>query len=146
MMNESEESLASLVRNSKVIAVIGMKDDSDPMAPAFGVPAHLGQLGYDIWPVNPKIESALGRPAVPDIASLPVVPDLVNVFRRKEALPGIADEILSLPPGRRPGAVWFQTGIADDAVATRLREHGITVVQDRCLGVYASRYRRQAVD
>lgn len=141
-MNESEESIADLVRSVQTIAVVGMKDGSDPMAPAFGVPAHLAQLGYDIWPVNPKIESALGRPAVPDLASLPIVPDLVNVFRRKEALPGIADEILALPHERRPRAVWFQTGIADDAVAARLREHGITVAQDSCLGVYASRYRR----
>ncbi len=139
MLNESEEVIADLVRSASTIAVIGMKDDSDPMAPAFGVPAHLAQLGYDIWPVNPKIDSALGRPALPDLASLPIVPDLVNVFRRREALPGIADEILRLPPDRRPGAVWFQSGIADDEVATRLRENGIAVVQDRCLGVYASR-------
>lgn len=140
-MAESEEELARLVARVDTIAVVGMKDESDPMAPAFGVPAHLAQLGYDVWPVNPMIESSLGRRSVPDVASLPVVPDMINVFRRREALPGLADEILALPPERRPGAVWFQTGISDDATAARLREAGMVVVQDRCLGVYASRYR-----
>ena len=67
--------------------------------------------------------------------------DLVDVFRRSEAIPALAEQILALPEGRRPRVVWLQSGIRHDEAAARLAAAGIDVVQDRCLGVYASRYR-----
>lgn len=139
----SESPLADLVRRVKTIAVVGMKDGSDPEAPAFSVPEYLQELGYDITPVNPNIGSSLGIASVPSFAALESVPDLVSVFRRVDALPALADEILALAPDRRPKAVWFQTGIAHAPTAARLRAAGIEVVEDRCLGVYASRYRKR---
>jgi predicted CoA-binding protein len=136
-MDEAE--IPNLLRRARTIAVIGMKDESTPHEPAFGVPRKLQSLGYHVMPVNPRIGSALGIASVPDLASLPEVPDIVNVFRRPEALPAIADEILALPADRRPAAVWFQTGIAHAPTAERLRAAGILVVEDACLGVHASR-------
>lgn len=136
-MDESE--IPNLLRRARTIAVIGMKDESEPDAPAFGVPRKLQSLGYEVIPVNPNIGSSLGRASVPDLASLQDVPDIVNVFRRTDALPGIADEILALPADRRPAAVWFQTGIAHAPTSARLRAAGMLVVEDACIGVHASR-------
>lgn len=136
-MNDAE--IPELLRRARSIAVIGMKDESTPHEPAFGIPRKLQSLGYEVTPVNPNIGSSLGVASVPDLASLQDVPDIVNVFRRPEALPGIADEILALPHDRRPGVVWFQTGIAHAPTAARLRAAGILVVEDACLGVHASR-------
>jgi predicted CoA-binding protein len=56
-------------------------------------------------------------------------------------VPSHADEILALPESRRPGTVWMQSGIRHDEAAARLASAGIRVVMDRCLGVYAARYR-----
>jgi predicted CoA-binding protein len=139
----ADSPLAELVRRVKTIAVVGMKDDSDPDAPAYAIPEYLQELGYEITPVNPTIDSSLGKRSLTSLAELETAPDLINVFRRPSALPALADEILALPPDRRPGAVWFQTGIAHAPTAERLRAAGIEVVEDRCLGVYASRYKQR---
>lgn len=136
-MNES--GLAAMLRAARIIAVVGMKDEHDPHAAAHAIPRRLQQLGYDVHPVNPTIESALGRQSVPDLSALDVVPDIVNVFRRVDALPAVADDVLGMAPDRRPGLVWFQTGLAHADAAGRLRDAGIMVVEDRCIGVYAGR-------
>ena len=133
-----EHEIPNILRRARTIAVIGMKDESSRHEAAFAIPRKLQALGYDVIPVNPNIGSSLGRASVPDLASLTDVPDIVNVFRRPDALPAIADEILALPPERRPAAVWFQTGIAHDPTAGRLRAAGMLVIQDECIGVHAA--------
>lgn len=137
-----EESLAAIVRDARTVAVVGMKDESTRHVPAFEVPQVLQQRGLRVIPVNPHIQSALGETAYADLASVPDRFDVVNVFRRAEKVPAHADEILALPEERRPDVVWMQSGIVSEAAADALRAAGIRVVMDRCLGVYASRYRR----
>jgi predicted CoA-binding protein len=83
-----------------------------------------------------------GQKAYPTIAELPVVPDILNVFRRPEVIPALADEILALPPAKRPAVVWLQSGITHEESEKRLEKAGIKVVSDSCLGVYAARVRR----
>lgn len=137
---EDEEELAALVRAMRVVAVVGMKDERRPDEPAYSVPQRLVALGLDVIPVNPKLTAVLGRPAWPDLASVPRPFDTVNIFRRSDNIPAHADEILALPPARRPAVVWMQTGIRHDAAAERLIEAGVTVVMDSCLGVIAGRH------
>ena len=133
--------LEAIVRAARVVAVLGMKDESRPLEPALRIPQMLLAHGLEVIPVNPTIDAALGRRAWPSLASVPVPFDLVDVFRRSERIPGIAEEILALPAQRRPAVVWLQSGIRHDAAARRLEAAGITVVQDECLGVLAARYR-----
>ncbi|MCB9379024.1 MAG: CoA-binding protein [Holophagales bacterium] len=124
------------------VGVIGMKDDAHAGQPAVDIPLHLRQLGVRVIPINPEIESSLGEKAYPTVADLPERVPMYDVFRRAANVPRHADEILALPPERRPDVVWLQSGIRHDESARRLAEAGIDVVQDRCLGVYASLYRR----
>lgn len=137
---EDEAGLAAVVHAMRTLAVVGMKGEAQGDQPAFEIPRMLQSRGLRIIPVNPKLESALGVPAWPDLASVPEPFDLVNVFRRVDAIPEVVDAILALPAGRRPTVVWLQTGIRHDAATERLLAAGIDVVQDRCLGVYGSRY------
>lgn len=134
-----ESQISAMLRAARTIAVIGMKDERSPDAAAYAIPRRLQQLGYTVLPVNPTISSALGQPSVPDLAALDVVPDIVNVFRRIDALPAVADDVLALPLERRPPVVWFQTGLAHRDAAARLRAAGITVIEDQCIGVHAGR-------
>lgn len=136
----SEEDLAVVVRAMQVIAVVGMKGEDRADEPAFAIPQMVAARGRRVIPVNPRLERALGQPAFPDLAAVPEQFDLVDVFRRSEAIPELADQILALPAERRPRVVWLQSGIRHDEAAERLAAAGIDVVQDRCLGVYASRY------
>jgi uncharacterized protein len=140
-MIDREEDLARIVRNARVVAVVGMKDGSDPEAPAFTIPKALKARGLRIIPVNPMIQASLGLTAYKDLASVPEAFDIVDVFRRSENVAELVDEILALPPARRPRVVWLQTGIRNDVAAAKLAEAGIQVVQDHCLKVYSERYR-----
>jgi predicted CoA-binding protein len=142
---EAEDALAAIVRAARVVAVVGMKDDADPFAPAHSIPRKLQSLGIRVIPVNPKLaEAVLGERPYPSLAAVPDRFDVVDIFRRSEAIGPIADEILALPADRRPAVVWMQTGIRNDDAAARLVSAGIQVVMDRCLGVYGSRYRTPA--
>ena len=122
--------IAGLLRAVRTIAVIGAS--ANPVRPSFFVTKYLVAKGYTVWPVNPGRAGGeiADLPAYGSLADCPDVPDMVDVFRRVEALPGIVEEIEALP--RPPKVVWLQLGIRDDAVAARLEEHGIAVVQDRC--------------
>lgn len=141
-MLTSEDDLAAVVRDARVVAVIGMKDRRAADEPAYGIPEIVQARGIRVIPVNPKIESALGEQAYATIGDVPDAFDLVNVFRRAANVPAHVEEILALPAARRPRVVWMQTGITNDAAAGELTRAGIDVVMDRCLGVYVSRYRR----
>ncbi|HTM01788.1 MAG TPA: CoA-binding protein [Candidatus Omnitrophota bacterium] len=137
----SENELAAIVRGAKRVAVIGMVDEQRSDRPAYTIPEMCRETGMEVVPVNPRIESSQGLRAYPDLASVPGTFDLVNVFRRSEDVPPHADEVLALPPERRPKVFWMQSGIRNDEAAAKLAAAGIQVVQDRCLGVYAARYR-----
>ncbi|HEY2743180.1 MAG TPA: CoA-binding protein [Polyangia bacterium] len=140
-MIDGEEELARIVRDARTVAVVGMKDGSDPEAPAFTIPKALKARGLRVIPVNPMIQASLGMTAYKDLASVPEAFDLVDVFRRSEKINELVDEILALPAARRPRVVWMQTGIRNDLAAAKLAEAGIQVVQDHCLKVYSERYR-----
>jgi hypothetical protein len=136
---EDDAGIAEIARTCRVVAVVGMKDDSRPWEPAFAIPAMCVERGIEVIPVNPTIASALGRKAYARLADVPQAFDLVDVFRRSERIPALADEILALE--RRPEVVWLQSGIRHDAAALRLAEAGIRVVQNACLGVIVTRVR-----
>jgi predicted CoA-binding protein len=139
---ESEERLAELVRSMRTVAVVGIKDESRADEPAHEIPRMLVERGIDVIPVNPTIASALGKRSLAGVADLAGAVDVLNVFRRPAAIPALVEEILALPAERRPAAVWLQTGIRHAGAAEQLAQAGILVVQDRCLGVYVARYRR----
>ena len=128
---DDDAGLATILRESRTVAVLGAKDD--PSAAAHYVPAYLHARGYRIVPVNPKLAGHRLHDAstVARLADLPEPVDLIEVFRRPEYLEGHAAEILALP--WRPRTVWFQLGIRNDAAAEALARAGIRVVQDRCM-------------
>lgn len=135
--------VSAIARDMRTVAVLGIKDGTDPDAPAFTIPSVLVEEGVHVIGVNPMVKEALGQPTLASLAELPAGIDVLDVFRRSDAIPGIADQLLALPAERRPAVVWLQTGIRHDEAAARLVAAGYRVVQDRCLGVYARRARRR---
>jgi predicted CoA-binding protein len=130
---------SEVARAARVVAVVGMKDDSRPWEPAYAIPKMLVEVGIEVIPVNPTIAVAMGRKSYVRLADVPEEFDLIDVFRRSDRIAALADEILALP--RLPEVVWLQSGIRDDKAARRLAEAGIRVVQDACLGVIAAQVR-----
>ena len=123
--------IAALLRRARRIAVVGLGEST--WRPAWGVAAYLQRAGYTIVPVHPRAKEVLGERAVPDLAEAarggPV--DIVNVFRRSDAIPSMVEACVAV----RPLLVWLQVGIRHDESARRIEAAGIPVVQDRCLAV-----------
>lgn len=125
-----EADLVRVLGGSRVVAVIGAH--SDLVRPAGFVPAYLHEQGYRVLPVNPRLvgQTLWGEPVVANLTELAGPVDLVDVFRRSDALPGHLEDFLSMDPGRT--VIWFQLGIRNDRVAAALVRAGYDVVQDRC--------------
>ena len=128
----SQEGIRRILENAKRIAVLGIKREFD--RPAYFVPEYAQMAGYEIIPVPvyyPELTEMLGRPVYRKVADVPGEVDIVDVFRRPEHIPQHVDDIIA----KKPGAVWFQSGIRNDEAAEQFARAGIEVVQDRCLMV-----------
>ena len=121
-MTESE-----LLHNTKTIAVVGLSSKRDRAS--FGVSAYMQRAGYRIIPVNPIEKEVLGEKAYPDLDSVPEPVDMVNIFRRSEAVPPIVDAAIRI--GAK--SIWMQEGIVHDEAAEKARAAGLEVVMNRCL-------------
>lgn len=130
----TDDEIRNLLQETKTIAVLGIKPELHSSQPAFYVPKHMADAGYDIIPVPvyyPEVTEILGKPAFRNLNDIPGDIDLLDVFRRSEDIPKHTEEILK----KKPKAVWFQLGIRNDEVAEKLAQAGIKVVQDLCLMV-----------
>lgn len=121
--------LEQFLREARTVAVLGAHPD--PYRPAHFVPAYLQRAGYMVLPVNPQFagQELFGQTVAAGLEQLAVPVDILDVFRRSEALAEHLDAVLAL----RPRLVWLQSGIRNDDFAARLEQAGIAVVQDRCL-------------
>lgn len=131
------DKIEEMLRNSKTIAVIGMKDDESEAA--FKIPYYMKEQGYVIYPVNPARagKEVLGTDFYESLSDIKDEIELVNIFRRPEFLVEHAKEILKMDP--LPKYVWFQLGIYNDEAAKLLEQKGIKVVQNRCIMVEHAR-------
>lgn len=136
----TEEGIADVLRETRRVAVLGIKTEAQAGQAAFYVPEYLSNAGLDVVPVPvyyPDVTEILGRKVYRSVAAIPEPVDLVNIFRRSQDVPPHVDDILAA----KPRAVWMQSGIRNDEAARRLAEAGIRVVQDRCLMVEHRRFR-----
>jgi predicted CoA-binding protein len=133
-----DEEIEALVRGARVVAVLGMKDHARPAEPAYRIPIVLQDRGMRVIGINPHVPAFL-----PSLSALTERVDILDVFRRAENVDAHVDEILALPEALRPPVVWLQLGIVNESAARRLEAHGIRVVMDECLGVWAARLRHR---
>lgn len=125
-----DELIRDVLTRTRRIALVGASPN--PARPSFGVLHFLVRRGYEVIPVNPGHAGEVmgNRPAVARLADIDGEIDMIDVFRRSEALDALVDEILALP--RRPKVIWTQLGVRDDAAAARAEGAGIQVVMNRC--------------
>ncbi|MCH7851153.1 MAG: CoA-binding protein [Candidatus Marinimicrobia bacterium] len=117
------------------IAVVGLSPK--PERASHDVARYLLDQGYKIIPVNPVQEQILGLKCYPDLSAIPEPVDLVNVFRRPEHCPPIAEEAVAI--GAK--ALWLQLGIANDEAARLASDGGLLVVMDHCIKIEHARRR-----
>jgi uncharacterized protein len=133
VQNPTDDEVRALLERYTRIAVVGLSNRPD--RPSHGVAAYLQRAGYEITPVNPTIEEALGVRAVDSLSEAPQPVEIVDVFRRAEDVPPVVDDAIAA--GAR--VLWLQLGIVNEAAALTARAAGITVIQDRCIKIEHAR-------
>ena len=123
-----------IIQNHRSVAMVGVS--ANPIRSSNFVAAYLVRTDFTTYPVNPGYDEILGLKAYPTLADLPEPPDIVDVFRRREALPEVVDEAIEV--GAK--VVWFQLGLRHDEAAQKAMDAGLKVVQDRCLKIEHARF------
>jgi predicted CoA-binding protein len=136
--NPPDEEIRAILSNPTTVAVVGCSDNPD--RDSLQIALLLKRKGFHVIPVNPQLapealRAELGERCYPDLASIPGSVDIVDVFRRPENLPAIAEE--AIKKGAR--ILWGQLGVVHLDAADRARKAGMTVVMDRCPAI---EYRR----
>jgi predicted CoA-binding protein len=127
--NPPNDAIRRILENSRTIAIVGLSDK--PERDSFRVASYLKDHGYTIIPVNPTKMEILGEKAYPDLASIPTQVDVVDIFRKVDAIPGIVDEAIRI----QAKVIWMQLGLAHNESARKATEAGLSVVQSKCLKV-----------
>ena len=125
--NATPREIADLLGAVKTIAVVGLSDKPD--RPSYHVAAYLKEQGYRIIPVNPAVAEVLGEKSYALLQDVPDKIDLVDVFRKPDAVPEIVDAAIAL--GVK--GVWLQEGVVHNAAADKARAAGLQVVMNKCI-------------
>jgi len=137
--NPSLEQICQMLRSIHTIAVVGLSPNSE--RPSFRVARAMQGYGFRVVPVRPLAQKVLGEQAYPDLESLPLKVDMVDVFRASEHVPAIVESCIALGISR----LWLQDGVIHEAAAQRAQAAGITVVMNRCMWRDFSQLCKEAV-
>lgn len=128
-MPESLDKERVILNTAKVIAIVGLSDDETKDSNI--VARYLQKNGYRIIPVNPKYTETLGEKSYPDLRSVPEHVDIVDIFRKPDAIPEIADQAIAI----KADTVWMQLGLIDNESAKKAEKAGLNVIMDKCIKV-----------
>lgn len=125
--NVAAEPIGEFLRAARTIAVVGLS--SDRIRPSYGVAEYMQRAGYKIIPVNPNEREVLGERAVQRLEDIHEKVDIVDVFRRPEFVPEVAESAIAI--GAK--TLWLQEGVVHEGAAKRARDAGLFVVMGRCI-------------
>ena len=127
MKDNVSADIKKILTRYRTVAIVGASPN--PERPSHRVADFLKKEGFRVIPVTPKADKVVGEKAYPDLASIPVPVEVVDIFRRPEDMPPIVEEAIAI--GAK--AVWMQEGIINEEAAARARKAGLTVVMDHCM-------------
>lgn len=123
-----------IIQNAKSVALVGVSNN--PIRSSNFVASYLVRTRFETYAVNPAYDEVLGLKSYDTLADLPGVPDIVDVFRRHDAIPDVVDQAIEV--GAK--VVWLQLGLRHDEAAQKAVDAGLLVVQDRCLKIEHARF------
>ncbi|MEY8838929.1 CoA-binding protein [Cribrihabitans sp. XS_ASV171] len=130
MPDYSDDFLKTILKRTKVVAVVGVS--LNPVRPSYYVARYLSLKGYRVIPVNPGHAGTplFGETVRASLSEIDAPVDMVDIFRRSEAVPPIVEEALEALPGLK--TVWMQIGVEHPEAAARAEARGVDVVMNRC--------------
>jgi len=129
-MSYSDSHLRAILERTRTIALVGVS--ANPVRPSHFVARYLGLKGYRVIPVNPGLagQELLGETVHASLSDVPDEVEMVDIFRRSEAVPPIVEEALARWPDLQ--TIWMQIGVVHDEAAARAETRGVDVIMDRC--------------
>ena len=128
------EVIRDLLHRAHTVAIVGLSDKKERASNFVG--SYLKSEGYKIIPVNPLKQEILGEKSYPDLKSIPVAVDIVDIFRRPDEIVPIVKQAIEI----KAKAIWMQLGIVNREAAELARAAGLLVVMDRCMKMEHGRY------
>jgi predicted CoA-binding protein len=125
----SAAEITQILQDYRVVAVVGLSND--PSRPSYQVAQYLQEHGYRIIPVNPGCQEILGEKCYATLRDIPVPVEVVDIFRKVDAVPGIVADAIAV--GAK--VVWMQLGLEEPDSARRARQAGLQVVMDHCMKI-----------
>jgi predicted CoA-binding protein len=126
---EDDGAIREILRGAKTVAVVGAS--VKPWRDSNSIMQFLIDAGYKVFPVNPKYSEVLGIPCVPNLSHVPKGIDIVDVFRRSEALDLLVDEAIA----NGAKTLWTQFGVVDVKAGAKAEQAGMNVIMDHCIRV-----------
>ena len=126
--------LEQIFQQTVRIAVVGLSQKTN--RPSHIVALYMQQAGYEIIPVNPGLDEILGEKCYPDLQSIPVSVDVVNIFRRSDQVRPFVEDAIAI----KAKVVWMQEGIVNEEAAEMAEQAGLTVIMDRCIKIDHAQY------
>ena len=129
--NYSDEYLLDILKNNRIVAMVGASPNW--VRPSYFAMKYLQSKGYRVIPVNPAAagEEILGEKAYASLSDIPVKIDIVDIFRKSDAVPPIVDEAIAI--GAK--VVWMQLGVRHEGAAAKAEAAGLRVVMNRCMKI-----------
>jgi uncharacterized protein len=128
-LNATPEEIKAILKKYHTVAVVGLSDN--PQRASHQVAEYLQAQGYRIIPVNPQCQEVLGEKCYPSLKEVPEPVEVVDIFRKEEAIPGIVEEAIAA--GAK--VVWLQLGLESPLAAARARAAGLQAVMNRCMKI-----------
>ncbi len=129
MKSYDEGKIPEFLRNYRNVAVVGISDN--PERDSYRVASYLKEHGFNIVPINPKLDMWQGIRAYPDLKSISEKAgvEIIDIFRKPDAVPEIVEESIAL----KPKLIWMQEGVINEEAGDNAKSNGISVVMDRCM-------------
>ena len=129
-VNSNKDEIKAIFENTKTIAIVGLSPDKEKAS--YRVAEYLQNVGFKIVPIYPKEDLILGEKVYRSLAEIPFDIDIVDIFRKPDAIAKVVDEVIAIKNEKNIKTVWFQLGLANNEAAQKALENGLKVVQNKC--------------
>ncbi len=129
-VNSNKDEIKAIFEETKTIAIVGLSPDSEKAS--YRVAEYLKNAGFKIVPIYPKEDEILGEKVYRSLAEIPFDIDMVDIFRKPDAIAKVVDEVLKIKDEKNIKTVWFQLGLANNEAAQKAKSAGLNVVQNKC--------------
>lgn len=129
-INSNSEEIRDIFNETKIIAIVGLSPDEEKAS--YKVAKYLQDNGFKIVPIYPKEDKILGEKVYRSLAEVPFDIDMVDIFRKPDAIAKVVDEVIKIKDEKKIKSVWFQLGLTNNEAAQKAKNSGLKVVQNKC--------------